>query len=74
MYDDENDPDPEVTASEGNTEGNVTVSTRRGYAFVSSNTDIPKIDFKGVDVTAEQADFLVEESNGLVRINIQDKE
>lgn len=73
MFDDDEN-DLEADASEYNTEGNVTVATRRGHAFVSSDPDIPQIHAEGVTVTDEQAEFLAKESAGLVRIINEDKE
>lgn len=56
-----------VDPDEYSTQGKTTVATRRGYRFVPSDKDLPVITHAGTKVTAEQADALIEESNGLVR-------
>lgn len=55
-----------VSAEEYTTQGKTTVATRRGYRFVPSNKDLPMITHDGIRVTADEADALVEESDGLV--------
>lgn len=56
-----------VSAEDYSTQGKTTVATRRGYRFVPSDKDLPVITHEGINVTAEQADALEEESDGLVR-------
>lgn len=61
-------PAENVSPEEYSTKGKTTVATRRGYAFVSSNRDLPVITHDGVQMTAEEADFVVAESDGEVEI------
>ena len=57
-----------VSAEEFETQGRTTVATRRGYAFASNDKGIPVVTHAGLLVTKEQAEALVEESDGLVHI------
>lgn len=70
----DSEPEADVTPDSDvdEDEGKVTVRTRRGYAFQSSDKDLPVVDFTGVKVTQEQADFLVDESDGIVSVVKED--
>lgn len=57
-----------IKAEAFETQGRTTVATRRGYAFASNNKALPVVTHAGLAVTKEQADALVDESNGLVTI------
>ena len=48
------------------TRGQTTVATPRGYRFAPSDKEVPVVTHAGLKVTAEQADALVSESDGLV--------
>lgn len=48
--------------------GKTSVRTRYPYRFAPSDKNIPVVDRRGVKVTRDQADTLVNESNGLVYI------
>lgn len=57
---------PPVLTQDGEkyeTRGRTRVATTRGFAFASSNRSLPVVTSGGVDVTAEQAEFLVTESD-----------
>lgn len=62
-----------IKAEAFETQGRTTVATRRGYAFASNDKEIPVVTHAGLVVTKEQAEALVEESEGLVTIK-QDEE
>lgn len=62
-----------IKAEAFETQGRTTVATRRGYAFASNDKSIPVVTHAGMVVTKEQAEALVEESDGLVHI-IQNEE
>lgn len=47
------------------TRGRTTVATPYGYAFVSSDTDLPVITHEGTKMTAEQAEAVVAESDAI---------
>jgi len=53
-----------VSAEYYDTRGQTTVATRRGYAVVPTNKDLPMVTSEGVKMTKEQADAVVAESNG----------
>lgn len=64
-----------VNPEDYNTEGRTTVATPRGYRFASSNKEIPVVTSAGIKVTAEQADALAKESDGLVfKVEKKDEE
>ena len=44
------------------TQGQTRVATQHGYAFRPSNQDLPVIDHLGVNVTKEQAEAVLQES------------
>lgn len=52
-----------VQPEDYDTRGQTTVATPRGYAFASSNKDVPVITHAGVKVTADVANELVAESD-----------
>lgn len=62
-----------VGSEDYSTKGQTTVATRRGYRFAPSNKEIPMVTSLGIKVTAEQADALVTESDGLV-FKVEDKD
>lgn len=62
-----------ITPEHYETRGQTTVATRRGYAFVPSDKNVPVITAEGVQVTKDQADAIVNESNGRVHI-VEDQE
>lgn len=62
-----------ITAEHYETRGQTTVATRRGYRFASADKNIPVVTASGLKVTADTADALVKESNGLVYA-VTDKE
>lgn len=62
-----------VDTEDYSTKGQTTVATRRGYRFAPSNKDLPVITAAGVKVTADQAQALVDESNGVVSV-VENKE
>lgn len=62
-----------VKAEDYETRGQTTVRTRRGRAFVPSDKNLPIVRSTGLKVTKEQAETLVEESNGLVFIDSSDE-
>lgn len=64
-------PDPDVTGStepvtqagdEYKTQGRTRLATHDGYAFRSSDQDLPEITPEGINVTKEQADAVLAES------------
>lgn len=59
---------PNVREGEYETRGKTTVATRRGYAFASNDHEIPVVTHQGIQVTKDQAEALIEESNGEVFI------
>jgi hypothetical protein len=65
---------PNVSKAEFDTSGRTVVATPRGYAFQPNDIEIPVIDHAGVKVTKEQADALVDESDGLVSIRKTENE
>lgn len=50
------------------TQGRTTVATRRGYAFSPNDKAFPVVTHTGIKVTKDEAEALIEESNGLVSI------
>lgn len=57
-----------VKQEDYDTRGQTTVATRRGYRFAPSDKNVPVITNTGVKVTADQAEALVKESNGMVSV------
>lgn len=57
-----------VSQEEYDTQGRTTVATRRGYAFQPTDNDLPLVTHTGIQVTREQANALVDESDGVVHI------
>lgn len=64
---------PNVSEEDYDTRGQTTVATRPGYRFVPSDDSLPIVTSKGVKMTQEQADTVVKESRGRVRIVTDEK-
>lgn len=60
--------DDRPSAEEYSTQGKTQVATRPGYAYNSADKSLPTITATGVKVTADQAQALVEESDGRVTV------
>ena len=63
-----------VSEKEYTTRGQTKVATKRGWRFAPKDKDLPVITSAGVFVTREQAEALVEESDGLVKVVAETKE
>lgn len=66
-------PTDNISEAEYTTQGKTKVATRPGYRFAPANKDIPVVTSTGINVTAEQAEALIAESDGLVS-KVEDKE
>lgn len=62
-----------VSAQDYETRGRTTVATRRGYRFAPADKGIPVITHEGLKVTADVAESLAKESDGLVFV-VQNEE
>lgn len=67
-------PAERVSKDEYKSEGKTVVATPRGYLFESSDLTIPVIDHEGLNMSAENAAKVIEESDKLVKVISDDKE